>query len=132
MSTIDPSRLLAIFRSLSASESQKNAVEDQKKLGQARHEAVKSVDIKSNLQRNKEDLKRNIYLRLQKLKQQDPQFREKAPSVVIKEILLWEFGDNLLQHPEFNHFLQTIVSQVGGHHELDGYLAGLIEKMATP
>ncbi len=72
------------------------------------------------------DLKKNIYAGLSKLKWQDPNHRKKAPSIVIKEILLWEFGECLLQHPEFNYFSNTILNQVREHVQLENYLSELI------
>lgn len=128
MTNIDPSRLAAIFRGLSSTESQKNTVENKKAIDQNNKDKVASIDLKSGPQRDKENLKKNIYTRLTKLKAQDATtYREKAPAIVIKEILLWEFGDNLLQHPEFNYFSQTIINQVKGHSELEAYLSKLIE-----
>jgi hypothetical protein len=128
MTNIDPSRLAAIFRGLSSTESQKTTVENKKTIDSTTKDKVASIDLKSSPQRDKETLKKNIYLRLTKLKNQDPsKFKEKAPAIVIKEILIWEFGDNLLNHPEFNYFSQTIINQVKGHNELEAYLSKLID-----
>jgi hypothetical protein len=129
MTNIDPSRLAAIFRGLSSTESQKNTVENKKSMAQPSKDKVASIDVKSNPQRDKENLKKNIYLRLSKLKAQDAEYKEKAPAIVIKEILLWEFGESLLQHPEFNYFAQTIIDQVKGHIELETYLDSLIKNL---
>lgn len=127
MTNIDPSRLAAIFRGLSSTESQKKAIDKKQGIEQPNRDKVASVEIKSNPDRDKENLKQNIYARLSKLKAQDPAYRDKAPAIVIKEILLWEFGEGLLQHPEFNYFSQTIINQVKGHSELEAYLTSLVE-----
>ena len=128
MTNIDPTRLAAIFRGLSAKESQNKTLSKNSSVESSNKENVASVEIKSNLQRDKDQLKRNIYLRLSKLKAQDASYQEKAPGVVIKEILLWEFGEGILQHPEYNYFSQTIIDQVKGHKELEAYLKDLIKK----
>lgn len=128
MTNIDPTRLAAIFRGLSAKESQLKTSKKESSVDSTQKEKVASVEIKSNLQRDKDQLKRNIYLRLSKLKAQDGSYQEKAPAVVIKEILLWEFGETILQHPEFHYFSQTIIDQVKGHKEMEAYLQDLIRK----
>lgn len=125
MSTIDPARLAAIFRSLSANESTKNAIENKKSTRQSENH-IASIDMKRGSHRDKETLKKNIYLRLSKLKLQDKLYQEKAPTIVIKEILLWEFGENFLQHPEFQHLTQTIIDHVKNQSDLDKFLGDFI------
>lgn len=127
MTNIDPARLAAIFQALSSTELKKKDLDaSQQAAKNPTRDKVASVDVKPDLRRDKQTLKKNIYLRLQRLKSQEGDYFEKAPAVVIKEILLWEFGEDLLQYPEFNFFLQTIVCQVKGHLELETYLSALI------
>ena len=126
MNSIDPTRLIAIFRSLSAKESNKNISDNKRATSQTENQTV-SVEMKGGARRDKETLKKNIHSRLSKLKVQDKHYQEKAPTVVIKEILLWEFGDNFLQHPEFQHISQTIINDVRNHSELDKFLRNFIK-----
>lgn len=127
MSNIDPARLAAIFRGLSSTDVQKNRIDKKQMSKLAMGEKSASIDVMPDGTRNKENLKIAIYKRLLALKESDENYGEKAPAVVIREILLWEFGEVMLQHPEFNYFCTTIINQVRGHSELQSYLSNLIE-----
>lgn len=129
MSNIDPARLAAIFRGLSSTDAQKNRIEKKQMSKLVMGEKSISIEVLSDGARNKENLKVNIYKRLLALKESDENYGEKAPAVVIREILLWEFGEVMMQHPEFNHFCTTIINQVRDHSELQSYLSNLIENI---
>lgn len=131
MTNIDPSRLTAIFRNLSTTETPKNTTPGDKDITGKKNESSPSVEIKKNASKSKGELKKQLAARLIKLNQQDASYSEKAPVVVVREILLWEFGENMLNHPEFNHLTQLIVTQVKDNEELTAYLEKLIDSLTN-
>lgn len=126
MSTIDPARLTSILRSLSVKKLDKtNAAENKNHI----RDTSPSLIIDKTKERDKEQLKKNLRERLTRLKKQDPDFGNKAPATVIKEILLWEFGENIMLHPEFNHIASNIASQVDASKKLSDYLKVLVVEL---
>lgn len=122
MTTIDPARLVSILQALSF----KNIPNKQGVLNRGKSTgAPVSLVIEKKNYRDKEQLKRNLRERLKRLKSQ-PDFIEKAPEVVIKEILLWEFGENFISHPEFNFISKNILSQVNSMDVLHKYMSEFI------
>lgn len=130
MTNIDPTRLTAIFRALSATETNKSqSTESNPEKKKA--SATKSISIEEKPKRDKENLKKALSIRLKKLKKEDAEFHKKAPLVTIKEILLWEFGEELINHPDFNYISQIIVEQVHTNEALQDYLENLINTYAN-
>lgn len=124
MTKIDPSRLSAIFKSLSSVDSLKTPAQENG--GQNLVETSPALSIQKNVPRDKEFLKKNIKEKLIQLKHQKGNFEEKAPLVAIREVLLWEFGEDFINHPDFNYFTQIVTDQVVGNEELLTYLKSLI------
>ncbi len=50
-----------------------------------------------------EVLRVNLQSRLRDLKKSTEDFQEAAPVITVQEILRWEFGENILEHPEFGN-----------------------------
>lgn len=125
MTNIDPSRLTAIFRALSATETYKSQSAEGN-LDKKKTSLSKSISIEDGSKRNKEKLKQALSLRLKILKKEDPEFQKKAPLVAIKEILLWEFGEELINHPDFNYISQIVTEQVDTNKSLHDYMKKLI------
>lgn len=127
MTTIDPTRLTSILRSLSVKEvGNKSNVADNN--GQL-HEASPSLVIEKGKPRDKDQLRKNLRDRLTRLKKQGADFEKKAPGAVIREILLWEFGENIISHPEFNHIANNISSQIQTSKSLKDYLVVLVKEL---
>lgn len=126
MSTIDPARLTSILHSLSVKKLDKTTATENKN-----HipDTSPSLIIDKTKERDKEQLKKSLRERLTRLKKQDPDFENKAPAAVIKEILLWEFGENIMLHPEFNHIASNIASQVDTSKKLSDYLKVLVVEL---
>ncbi|GGY84842.1 hypothetical protein GCM10011613_32360 [Cellvibrio zantedeschiae] len=129
MSIIDPTRITAIFKTLSVTSSDganthKSTIE--KKAG-----AAASLKIDNSQERDKEKLKKNLQTILKKLKEQD-NFEEKAPKAVIKEILLWEFGDEFFNHPQFNRISQTVSEQMLTKKHSKDYFFRIVAELTTP
>lgn len=130
MTNIDPTRLTAIFRALSATEAQKNQSAEGA-LEKKKTTSSKSITIETKAKRDKEDLKKALSMQLKKIKKEDPNFSTKAPIIAIKEILLWEFGEDLMNHPDFNFISQMVVDQVNTNKPMEDYLKNLIQIYST-
>jgi hypothetical protein len=125
MADIDPTRLSTIFKTLSSTD----AVKVHGKTNSATKQSDapgQSVNIKKVESRGRDLLKNSLKQRLLKLKKSDADFERKAPIVAIQEILLWEFGDNIINHPDFNHLSLSVAKQVSTNTELKTYLQKLI------
>ena len=127
MADIDPSRLSAIFRALSSKESMRAC--DNKNYGSKSEVSAHSITIQKTNTKSKEYLKSKINLRISKLKKTDVAFQEKATAVTIQEILLWEFGDEIINHPDFNLLSLSIIKKVTKNHELFAYLQKFIAEV---
>lgn len=129
MTTIDPARLASILRSLSIKEmsTAANTRTSEHKLSTS----APSLVIDKSKQRDKDQLRKNLRERLKRLKTQGVDFEQKAPGVVIKEILLWEFGENIILHPEFNHIATNISNQIHLTKVLNDYLITLVSELVS-
>jgi hypothetical protein len=129
MTTIDPARLASILRSLSIKEmsTAANTRTSERKLSTS----APSLVIDKSKQRDKDQLRKNLRERLKRLKTQGIDFEQKAPGVVIKEILLWEFGENIILHPEFNHIATNISNQIHLTKVLNDYLITLVSELVN-
>lgn len=125
MQNIDPTRLSAIFKSLATRESVIESKSETKQGEPAIHSGP-SLAIKKVAARDSDLLKQNLRSKLRKLKAQNTDFETKAPLIAIREILLWEFGEDILNHPDFNHFTQVVTREVSSSAELLAFLKSLI------
>lgn len=130
MTNIDPSRLTAIFRALSSTETYKSQSAESNP-EKKKTSASKSISIEEKPKRDKEALKEILSIRLKKLKKEDPEFQKKAPLIAIKEILLWEFGEDLINHPDFNYISQVVTEQVNTNQPLHNYMEKLINNYSS-
>lgn len=119
MSDIDPTRLSAIFRTLSSKDSTK--MRDGKNNVNKSEIPARSVTIKKTNIRGKDDLKKKIKQRMLRLKKSDVDIETKMPIITIQEILLWEFGEDIINHPDFNHLSLSIAERVTKNGELMTY-----------
>jgi len=107
MSAIDPTKISAIFRALAIKASDQARLQESKKETELKSSPL-SRAININRERDKEKLKKNLKQQLTKLKKVDGEYEKKASNLVVKEILLWEFGDDFIAHPLFNLISQNI------------------------
>lgn len=126
---IDPTRLTAIFRALSVSKSPDGATRELKK--EKASTATHASRIEKSGERDQEQLKQALRHSLKKLKAIDPEFEKKAPTVVIKEILLWEFGEDFVTHPQFNGISQTVVNQMMRSKSMQDYFTSMVNHMVA-
>ena len=69
--------------------------------------------------------------RLQRLSQEDIDFAEVAPEVTIKEVLIWEFGEQVMSHPEFNLLATKVARTMQGNEKIAFQLQKLIRDMTS-
>lgn len=128
MAGIDPTKLYAIFRALSTgiSEGNKSGKRDSTKA--AEKSAVRSLTIGKSAQRDKDVLRESIKRRLTEIKS-DENYKAKAPVLAIQEILLWEFGEDIINHPSFKQLSTSVAQQVTSNTDLKDYLDKFISKI---
>lgn len=124
MSKIDQSRFSAIFKGLASTgtSNSANIKFDNKKVATTPALLINKAEKKSL-----EELKKKIGDKLVKLKLQDDSYRERAPQVVVIEILLWEFGEEFLNSPSFKYLSQEIAKQIATTNDLSIYLNKLLD-----
>lgn len=127
MSVIDPTRITAIFRALSVTAS--DSANTHKSTIDKKAGATASIKIEGGQERDKDKLKKNLQAILKKLKEQDSAFEEKAPKVVIKEILLWEFGEDFFNHPQFNRISKTVSEQMLAKQSSKDYFFRVVDEL---
>lgn len=124
MPPIDPTQLTGIFKTLSLTEAIKHHGEKSKKTA---HKNNPSIELKGAHERSKEELKKQLRYVLRKQKAEDKNFATNAPAIAIKEILIWEFGEDILDHPEFKHFSDIVIKELAANKELAAYIKNLIK-----
>ena len=125
MSNIDPTRLSAIFRTLSSKDVLKTT--EGKHSDDKAEISTQSVLLQKALVKDKTQLKNSIRQRIAALKKAGESLENKAPLITIQEILLWEFGDDIMNHPDFNYLSNSIAAQVKNNGELMAYLQKFVE-----
>lgn len=127
MTRIDPSRIAEIFRSL-ASES---AEQVRYNHHNAQHKSLAANPEKDSKSHDKDVLRQRLRQRLLRLSQEDIDFAEVAPEVTIKEVLIWEFGEQVMNHPEFNLLATKVTRTMQGNEKIALQLQKLIRDMTT-
>jgi len=125
MPPIDPTLLSGIFKTLSPTEAIKPHAKQNKKA--ADHAPTASIELKGATERSKGELKKQLRYRLKKHKAEDKNFTVNAPAIAIKEILIWEFGEEILEHPEFKYFSELVLKELAANKELAAYINNLVE-----
>lgn len=128
MPPIDPTQLTGIFKTLSSTEAIKPHGEKSKKTS---HKNAPSIEVKGTRERSKDELKKQLRYRLRKQKVEDKNFAANAPAIAIKEILIWEFGEDILDHPEFKHFSDIVLKELAANKELAAYIHNLINNYSN-
>lgn len=129
MPPIDPTQLSGIFKTLSPTEAIKPHGEKNKKI--SNNTPSPSIEVKGTRERSKEELKKQLRYQLQKQKVEDKNFAANAPAIAIKEILIWEFGEDILDHPEFKHFSDIVFKELAANKELAAYIRNLINNYSN-
>ncbi|WP_431495053.1 hypothetical protein [Pseudomonas brassicacearum] len=79
-----------------------------------------------------EVLRVNLQSRLRDLKKNKEDFHEAAPVITVQEILRWEFGENILEHPEFGNISKKVAETMLENQELEKAIYGIVDRMVSP
>ncbi|MDU9030475.1 hypothetical protein [Pseudomonas mediterranea] len=79
-----------------------------------------------------EALRIRLQNRLQDLKRNTKDFHEAATVITVQEILRWEFGENILEHPEFGNISKKVAETMLENQELERTLHGIVDRMVLP
>lgn len=76
-----------------------------------------------------EVLRARLQRRLRDLKQNNGDFRKTAPVVTVQEILCWEFGEGILEHPEFNGISKKVADTMLENQQLEKAIYNTLDRM---
>lgn len=122
MVRIDPIRLIGIFKSLDP---------------KPHNDLKPSISPKKTLEKNisetardRHALKSALIKKLCALKNSSGNFKEEAPYIAIQEIVLWEFGEQFLAHPEFTQIKNAIVESILSSSKLSKHMTKLVQELS--
>ncbi len=121
MPEISPIRLAEIFRSLSSTTKR-----TEKKKSRKSHEPEPNRSPEPV--RDKTVLKEKLIKRLEKLDRDKSDYIEDASLITIQEIIIWEFGNEILNHPEFKIISSTIANNIVKSPELNEHMSLFISE----
>lgn len=127
MSRIDASRIASVFRLLSTGKSGPAAIKDPG----SQSTSAATTNVVTNSKRDPEVLRQRLRQRLMRLKQDNADFLSLAPEITIREVLIWEFGDTVLSHPDFNQVANSVSSSMQANSEVRHQLQALIVQMTA-
>ncbi|BBH33909.1 hypothetical protein [Pseudomonas sp. St290] len=79
-----------------------------------------------------EVLRVHLQNRLRDLKKGTEDFHDAAPVITVQEILRWEFGENILEHPEFGNISKKVAETMLENQELEKAIYGIVDRMVSP
>ncbi|NWB95766.1 hypothetical protein HX882_07695 [Pseudomonas gingeri] len=77
-----------------------------------------------------EVLRSRLQNRLLSLKRQSSGFDEAAPTITVQEILRWEFGEQILEHPEFGRIAEKVTKTMLENQQLEKKIQNVIDEMS--
>ncbi|MCP2020400.1 UNVERIFIED_ORG: hypothetical protein J2Y76_001315 [Pseudomonas reinekei] len=90
-----------------------------------------AVNVKKGA-KDLEVLRAHLQSRLQDLKKNTENFHEMAPVITVQEILRWEFGDSILEHPEFGNISKKVAATMLENQQLEKAIYGIVDRMVSP
>ena len=79
-----------------------------------------------------EVLRVHLQDRLRDLKKSAEDFHDAAPVITVQEILRWEFGESILEHPEFGNISKKVAETMLENQELEKAIYGIVDRMLSP
>ena len=122
MTQIDPARLARVLNSL---------IKPKESSGSARTGNVSNTSTPATRgsARDPAVLKARLRTRLQALRDNDADFASAAPQVAVQEILRWEFGEEVLEHGEFERVATQVAESLLAHDSLGPAMQRMIERL---
>ncbi|WP_339527285.1 hypothetical protein [Pseudomonas sp. EA_35y_Pfl2_R111] len=124
MSNIDPARLSRVLASLSKPSERVNssaAKGTEKKASQSARKGERSSAV----------LRARLRERLVNLKKASANFNEAAPIVAVQEILLWEFGEAILERAEFESVAKKVAETMLEDKQLGAAISRIIDVLVS-
>ncbi|MCD6069513.1 MAG: hypothetical protein K0S42_29 [Microvirga sp.] len=81
--------------------------------------------------RDADALRSRLRARLQELRRGSKDFETQAPVVTVQEILRWEFGNQVLEHPDFQKVVQTVAGTLSADGRLGPALQAIIAELSA-
>lgn len=125
MTQIDPTRISRVLASLTKPKERTDANAE---LSGA---AVGSQRTQNTKVREPAALKARLQQRLKLLRNSDADFQEAAPTVAVQEILLWEFGDDIVKHAEFERVAHQVTLSLLDNEPLKAAIQNLIAELSA-
>jgi hypothetical protein len=125
MTRIDPNRIADLFRSLSLDKPDSS----QKTKATGGEKETPVIAGEHVAKRDPENLRQRLKLRLSRLKQENVDFLQLAPEIAVREVLVWEFGDSILNHPDFNQVASSVTKTMQANHRVNQQLQKLIAQV---
>jgi hypothetical protein len=124
MSQIDAARLSRVLASLTKPKERADSTAD------AHISATALAKNKAIKLRDPEVLKHRLKERLKSLQSSTEEFSEIAPIVAVQEILRWEFGEDIFQHPEFERIAGQVTATLMSDKELKKSITKTINNLS--
>ena len=106
----------------------KQLAESQKSSG-ASFKATKSRGAAQAVRPGVEELQKKIREKLQRIDGNDPKFEQKSVHVFLESVLLWEFGERLMDDPKFYALLDDVQFSMESDPAVRESLSTLISKL---
>jgi ABC-type microcin C transport system permease subunit YejB len=116
MARIDPLRIGRIFQTLSKPSAQSAG---QSSVSTAKQNTSKQqANASGNKPRSKEALKASMVSRLSRVDKLSDGYLNKATIIMVQEIMQWEFGEDIINHAEFNDIVTEIANTLLQHAQM--------------
>lgn len=92
---------------------------------------VSAAKVKKG-EKDLEVLRVHLQSRLRDLKKHTGNFHEAAPVITVQEILRWEFGESILEHPEFGNISKKVAETMMEDQALEKAIYGIVDRMVSP
>lgn len=118
MSRIDPARLSRILASLAKPGVRVDASN--------KHGATHSSGKIRNSRKDPAVLRANLKERLARLRRSSEDFDSAAPVILVQEILLWEFGRDIVEHVSFEQAVNSIADAMLADRNAEAAISRLL------
>ncbi|WP_143873862.1 hypothetical protein [Catenovulum sediminis] len=125
MTNISSTRLNEVFRALSQSKTSSSNLNHSKKIGKS----VTNEATVSGGKRLISTLKQQLINRLSVLDEHSEKYQVNATTVLVEEVLAWEFGLQIVNVPNYGELKQNMVSSFLKHPEMSKQLAEMFTQL---
>lgn len=122
MTQIDPARLarvLASIRELQGPAKAAKPVVEPSAPGQRRSARDPAV------------LRARLRERLLKIDRSSPEFASASPVITVQEVLRWEFGDTVLEHPQFDQVVRRVAQSLLSDTQTEASIRRVVDNLLS-